>query len=139
MDISSDTPKPRTSARKRTPAGTFVSHEEKILNWLEEESDDGFSGIDDEDGDPSFEPEIQRDEDDVISREEDSESILEVQQEPVVEVERQQSSDESQEHYTGKNGFIWSAQERRENEERNFFVEYGQRLSAGSYEKPSIP
>ncbi|KAJ8728810.1 hypothetical protein PYW07_006506 [Mythimna separata] len=100
MDISSNTPKPRTSARKRTPAGTFVSHEEEILNWLEEESDDGFSGIDDED--PSFEPEIQCDEDDVISCQEDSQSIFEVQQEPAMEVEHQQSSDEPQEHYTGR-------------------------------------
>ncbi|KAH9628687.1 hypothetical protein HF086_008628 [Spodoptera exigua] len=111
MDISSNTPKPRTSAHKRTSAGTFVNKEEEILNWLEEESDDVFSGIDDEDEDPSFEPEIQRDEDDVISREEDAESILEVQQEPVIEVERQQSSYKSQDHYTGKNGFIWSTQE----------------------------
>jgi hypothetical protein len=53
-----------SSTRKRTAAGTFVSIEDQITKWLEEESEHEFSDIDDEDEDPTFQPETQHVEED---------------------------------------------------------------------------
>lgn len=100
-----DNDRPSTStSRKRTLAGTFVGNDDQLLGWLEEESEHEFSDIDNEDEDPNFEPEIQHIEEDDISCEEEPNI------EPASVVER--SSDESQEHFKGKNGFIWSIEER---------------------------
>ncbi|KAL3269804.1 hypothetical protein HHI36_008863 [Cryptolaemus montrouzieri] len=46
-----------SSTRKRTPAGNFVSYDDQILQWLEEDNEYEFSDVDDEDGDPTLDPE----------------------------------------------------------------------------------
>ncbi|CAH2094231.1 unnamed protein product [Euphydryas editha] len=112
MADSNNNPRPGTSTRKRTSTGTFVGNEDQIQQWLEEVNEHELSDIDDEVEDPTYEPETQNVEEDVISCEEDPESNLESQQEPVTVVERQRSSHVSEDHYKGKNGFVWSKQER---------------------------
>lgn len=83
-----------------------------MLAWLEEDIEHEFSDIDDEDEDLTFEPATQHVEDDVISYQENPEPNLEAQQDLPVVAERQRYTDESQQQYTGKNGFIRSKQER---------------------------
>ncbi|KAL3277500.1 hypothetical protein HHI36_012846 [Cryptolaemus montrouzieri] len=81
------------------------------VKWLEEDTEYGFSEVDDEDGDPTFEPEVYNLEEDAISCEEDPDLYVEARQEPATVVECQQSLDESQHYHTSKNGFIWSKQQ----------------------------
>lgn len=113
MAGSSENSRPgTTSTRKRTSAGTFVGYEDQILKWLEEEDEHEFSDVDDEHEDPTFEPEIQQIEEDVILCEEDPEPNVGARQESAEVIEHQQSSDEARENYRGKNGFIWNKHER---------------------------
>lgn len=54
MDESSN-----SSISKRTSAGAFICHDEKIAKRLNEESEHEFSDVDDEGDDPYFQPEIE--------------------------------------------------------------------------------
>lgn len=110
---------------KRCFKGTPINNDKQIEDWLEQlEEDVEFSDVDDSVEDPDFEVEnVQGPEESRIESESEPEECAE--EEPCEREEEQSESDDNEplnllanrirnqtnSHFTGKNGFMWSKSE----------------------------
>ncbi|XP_055913322.1 piggyBac transposable element-derived protein 4-like [Eupeodes corollae] len=91
---------------KRTSNGNFASHDLLMEQWLDDESEHDFSDFDDEDDDPTFQPETEFLEADEVSDELEEPEHEEASPEAPVKLNVHQEKS-----YKGKKGFTWNREE----------------------------